>query len=121
MARHTPQQLEALKLFDELADELALDMHFQPGDIQFLNNHVIYHGRTRFVDYLEAEKRRVLLRLWLFVPGARPLAPSYKEVYGGTEQGEPRGGVPCKEGWWRTVHQFQQNRTGIHATQPLSW
>ena len=44
--RHTPQQLEALKLYDQLANELALDMQFEPGDIQLLNNHVIYHGRT---------------------------------------------------------------------------
>ena len=121
VARHTPQQLDALKLFDELADELALDMHFQPGDIQFLNNHVIYHGRTSFVDYTEADKRRVLLRLWLYVPTARALATTYKEVYGGIEQGEPRGGVPCQEGWWRTVYQFQQKRSGIHAKQGLTW
>ena len=121
VARHTPQQVEALKLFDQLADELALDMHFQPGDIQFLNNHVIYHGRTSFVDYPEPDKRRVLLRLWLYVPTARPLVQEYREVYGGIERGEPRGGVPCRDGWWRTVHQFQKNRTGIHATQPLGW
>jgi hypothetical protein len=121
VARHTPQQIEALQLFDQLADELALDMHFQPGDIQFLNNHVIYHGRTSFVDYPEPDKRRVLLRLWLYVPTARPLVQEYKEVYGGIERGEPRGGVPCRDGWWRTVHEFQKKRSGIHATQPLGW
>ena len=121
VARHTPQQVEALKLFDQLANELALDMHFQPGDIQLLNNHVIYHGRTSFVDYAEEDKRRLLLRLWLYVPTARPLVASYKEVYGGIERGEPRGGVPCREGWWRDVSQFRKNRTGIHAKQGASW
>ncbi|HTE13641.1 MAG TPA: TauD/TfdA family dioxygenase [Burkholderiales bacterium] len=119
--RHTPAQVEALKLFDELADELALDMHFEPGDIQLLNNHVIYHGRTSFVDYAEPERKRVLLRLWLSVPGSRPLAPIYKEVFGGVERGELRGGVPCQEGWWRDLTQFRKHRTGIHATQGLSW
>jgi hypothetical protein len=119
--RHTPQQIEALKLFDALADELALDMHFQPGDIQLVNNHVMYHGRTEFADYPEADKKRVLLRLWLSVPGSRPISPVYKEVFGGIEAGELRGGVPCKEGWWRDVTQFRKNRTGVHATQGLSW
>ena len=121
VARHTPTQLEALQLFDELADELALNMHFEPGDIQLLNNHVIYHGRTSFVDHAEADKRRVLLRLWLSAPGSRPLAPTYKEVFGGIEAGELRGGVPCREGWWRDVTQYRQQRTGIHAKQGLSW
>jgi hypothetical protein len=119
--RHTPQQIEALKLFDVLADELALDMHFEPGDIQLLNNHVMYHGRTRFDDHPEADKRRVLLRLWLSVPGSRPLSPVYKEVFGGIEAGELRGGVPCKEGWWRDVEAFRRNRTGVHARQALTW
>lgn len=119
--RHTPQQIEALKLFDQLADELALNMHFEPGDIQLVNNHVLYHGRTAFVDYPEADKKRVLLRLWLSVPGSRPISPVYKEVFGGVDAGELRGGVPCQEGWWRTVNQFRQNRTGIHAKQGLSW
>ena len=63
----------------------------------------------------------MLLRLWLYVPTARALATTYKEVYGGVEQGEPRGGVPCQEGWWRTVYQFQQKRSGIHAKQGLTW
>ncbi len=121
VTRHTPTQVEALKLFDDLADELALNMHFEPGDIQLLNNHVIYHGRTSFVDYAEPEKKRVLLRLWLSVESARPLATTYKEVFGGVERGELRGGVPCNAGWWRDVTQFRKHRTGIHATQGLTW
>jgi hypothetical protein len=32
--RLTPQQREALELFGVLADELALNMSFEPGDIQ---------------------------------------------------------------------------------------
>lgn len=121
VARHTPQQIEALQLFDQLVEELALDMQFEPGDIQWVNNHVTYHSRTGFTDYPEAERRRVLLRLWLSVPGSRPISPAYKEVFGGVEAGELRGGVPCQEGWWRDVTQFRKNRTGVHATQGLSW
>lgn len=119
--RHTPAQQEALDLYSALADELALNMDFEPGDIQLLNNHVIYHGRTSFEDYPEEERKRVLLRLWLSVPTARPLSPCYKEVFGGIERGEVRGGVPCREGWWRDIGQFRKQRTGIHATKGLTW
>ena len=119
--RHTPQQIEVLNLYGQLADELALDMHFEPGDIQLLNNHVIYHGRTSYEDYPEQARKRLLLRLWLSVPVARPLPHGYEEVFGNIERGTVRGGVPCNEGWWRDVTQFRRNRTGIHAVKGASW
>lgn len=114
--RHTPQQLDALELYGQLANELALDMQFEPGDIQLLNNHVIYHGRTSYIDYPEDDKKRLLLRLWLST-AARPLPQGYEEVFGNIDLGQVRGGVPCREGWWRDVTQFRRNRTGIHATK----
>jgi hypothetical protein len=115
--RHTPAQVEALELYGQLANELALDMHFEPGDIQLLNNHLIYHGRTQYVDYPEEERKRLLLRLWLSVPGSRPLPKGYEVVFGSTEAGAVRGGVPCREGWWRDVTQFREKRTGVHARE----
>lgn len=113
--RHTQAQLEALELYGQLADELALDMHFEPGDIQLLNNHLIYHGRTSFEDYPEAERKRLLLRLWLAVPGSRPLPRAYEAVFGSIEPGAVRGGVPCRDGWWRDVTEFRAAGTGVHA------
>src|SRR5262249_7312436 len=59
--RLTPAQKEALELFYALSDELALDMTFEPGDIQLLNNHLTYHSRTGFEDYAEPERKRLLL------------------------------------------------------------
>ena len=50
------EQEEALALFNALTDELALDMTFEPGDIQLLNNHLIYHSRTDFEDYEEPDQ-----------------------------------------------------------------
>ena len=111
---------EALDLYAELADELALDMHFEPGDIQLLNNHLIYHGRTQFEDY-EEDRKRLLLRLWLSVPGSRPLPQGYEVIYGANEAGAVRGGVPCREGWWRDVTEFRKQRTGIHAREGATW
>src|SRR3546814_1763588 len=41
---------EALRLLLDLAQEHCFEIRFAPGDIQLLNNHVIYHGRTAFKD-----------------------------------------------------------------------
>lgn len=48
--------------------ELYLDMGFKEGDIQFLNNRMMVHGRTDYQDHKELADRRHLLRLWLHVP-----------------------------------------------------
>jgi hypothetical protein len=107
--RLTKPQQEALELFRVLSEELALEMTFEPGDIQLLNNHLTYHARTRYDDYPEKEKKRLLLRLWLAVPGSRPLPQSYETLFGSIEAGAVRGGVPAKEGW-RDVTQLRARR-----------
>jgi len=75
--RLTPQQIEVLKLFDEIAVEpgMAIEMDFRPGDIQWLSNFAALHSRTEFFDYPEPQRRRHLLRLWLSRKGDRPIAP----------------------------------------------
>jgi hypothetical protein len=94
--RLLPEEVEALDLFDDLANdaELRLDMEFRPGDMQFVHNHTCLHDRTAFVDWQDPEKKRHLLRLWLAAPGARPLPPVYAERYGSTTIGD-RGGIIC--------------------------
>jgi hypothetical protein len=42
-------------------------MNFQPGDLQLLNNYVIMHARTAFMDFPDAEHKRDLIRLWLIL------------------------------------------------------
>lgn len=71
----TPLQQAAVDAVGDLAerDDIKLSMDFEPGDIQWLNNHVILHSRTHYEDHLEPERRRLLLRLWLNHAGARPL------------------------------------------------
>jgi len=63
----TPLQLEALKYVDDLAhsDEFHYAMELEPGDIQFLNNYVVLHSRTHYVDHDDPAHFRRLLRLWL--------------------------------------------------------
>jgi Taurine catabolism dioxygenase TauD, TfdA family len=95
--RLSAEDIEALDLFADLANdpELRLDMNFMPGDIQFLHNHTILHARTAYEDWLEPERKRHLLRLWLSPPEARPLPPVFAEIYGGLTPGD-RGGIICK-------------------------
>jgi hypothetical protein len=92
--RLTATQIEALDLFDTLANDPAnyLDIKFKPGDIQLIHNHVILHDRTDYEDWPEPERKRHLLRLWLCPPNGRPLPPVFANRYGSNEIGN-RGGI----------------------------
>jgi len=89
--RLTDAQIEVLNLFEEVSQEpgLAIDMDFQPGDVQWLLNYAALHSRTGYVDYPERERRRHLLRLWLRRDVGRPLVQRFgKHV---VEMGAPSG------------------------------
>ncbi|WP_326640609.1 TauD/TfdA family dioxygenase [Streptosporangium sp. NBC_01755] len=75
----TEAQIELLHLYDEITQEpgLALDMDFQPGDVQWLLNYAALHSRTGYVDWPEPERRRHLLRLWLKRDVGRPLVAGF--------------------------------------------
>jgi hypothetical protein len=90
----SPQQVEALDLFDQLANDpgLSFEMELQAGDIQLVHNHTLLHDRTAFEDWAEPERKRHLLRLWLAPAAARPLPPVFVERYGSVVPGQ-RGGV----------------------------
>jgi len=88
------QEAQALDLFDELTNDPALNLKiaFEPGDMQFVCNHVILHDRTAFEDWPNPADRRHLLRLWLCPEIGRPLPPAYAARYGSTTIGD-RGGI----------------------------
>ncbi|MBS0521821.1 MAG: TauD/TfdA family dioxygenase [Proteobacteria bacterium] len=92
--RLTPQQVEALDMFDALANDPKLHMfaEFRPGDVQFVHNHTLLHDRTGFEDWPEPERRRHLLRLWLAANDARPLPEVFAQRYGSVTVGN-RGGI----------------------------
>ncbi len=92
--RLTEEDVAALDRFDAIANDerLVLNMRLAPGDMQFVHNHDLLHDRTAFEDWPEPERKRHLLRLWLAVPGARPLPPSFAARYGSLEIGN-RGGI----------------------------
>jgi hypothetical protein len=92
--RLTPKHIEALDKFDALANDpkLHLSMHLERGDMQFVYNHTLLHDRTSFIDRPEPERRRHLLRLWLSIPGDRPLPDIFAEKFGSVAIGN-RGGI----------------------------
>jgi hypothetical protein len=81
--RLTPAQLEAMDLVNTLAadNRFRLDMDFRQGDIQFLNNHLVFHSRTGFIDFDAPELKRHLLRLWLRTPHYREVPPFFQARY----------------------------------------
>ncbi|MCU1498004.1 MAG: hypothetical protein JWM47_1957 [Acidimicrobiales bacterium] len=65
--RLTAEQTEAMELLESVANDPSfhLEMDFQPGDVQFLNNARILHSREAYEDHGDPDRRRHLLRLWL--------------------------------------------------------
>ena len=47
------------------APGMGKEFHFQPGQIQIVNNTALGHARTAFTDWPEPERKRHLIRLWL--------------------------------------------------------
>jgi hypothetical protein len=92
--RLTTAHVEALDMFDALANDpkLHLRMRLLPGDMQFVYNHGQLHDRTAFRDWPDPAWRRHLLRLWLSLPGDRPLPEVFRQRYGSIEIGN-RGGI----------------------------
>jgi Taurine catabolism dioxygenase TauD, TfdA family len=75
-------EMAVLDRFEEITQRPALMLEFtlQPGEMYFVNNYTILHARTAFDDGdAEEDRRRHLLRLWLEVPGMRPVHPYIKK------------------------------------------
>ena len=91
--RLTARQKEAIDMLLALADELCFEMTLEPGDLQLINSHVTYHGRTPFEDDAANGRDRLLLRLWLSMPGSRALPEGHEVLWRSIEAGRPRGGI----------------------------
>jgi hypothetical protein len=65
--RLTDSQIEAMELVETIANDPAfhIEMNFQPGDVQLLNNAKILHAREAYEDADDPREQRHLLRLWL--------------------------------------------------------
>jgi hypothetical protein len=97
--RLTAKQIEALDLFDAIANEpgMALAFQMEPGDFQLANNFCVLHSRTNFEDWPDLADRRHLLRLWVAAPNSRELPPCFETRFGTCVGGRKRGGIPPRE------------------------
>jgi hypothetical protein len=91
--RLTAAQVEAMDMIHAIGEEVCLQMPFAPGDIQFMNQHVTYHGRTAFTDDVASGAHRVLMRVWLAAPFTRPLPAGQAVQWGDVRAGALRGGA----------------------------
>lgn len=89
----TAAEHEALQMLLAVAEEVCFEMRFEPGDMQLLNNHVIYHARTAFRDDAGSGQERLLLRIWLSMPNSRALPLDHALLWGDVGAGRPRGGI----------------------------
>jgi len=86
-------QWEAIDLLAEIAEESSFEMRFKPGDIQFINNHIVLHSRSAFEDDPATNCVRDLHRLWLCVPNGRALPEDHAVLWRNVEAGSMRGGI----------------------------
>jgi len=91
----TAEQDAAIRLFYEICgdDRFCLRLPFRPGDIQFLQNHAIFHSRTEFEDWPDATRKRHLMRIWLSLPDGPELPPSFLGKWPNIDVGTKRGGA----------------------------
>ena len=77
--RLSEAQNEVMSLIDRLAfdEKIRFDVQLEEGDMLFINNYQVMHARSEFEDYEEPERRRHLMRLWLYLHRGRPLEPDF--------------------------------------------
>ncbi len=88
-------QREAMDVLDEILrrSELMFTMYLEPGDLQIINNHVMLHSRTDYIDFEEPTQKRLLCRLWLAPPDSVRLPASWGDSFRSVEPGTVRGGI----------------------------
>lgn len=98
--RLSTRQRAAIDLFYAIcADErFCLRIPFRPGDIQYLQNHLIFHSRTAYEDWPDSARKRHLIRMWLSLPDGRVLPPIFLNKWTNITLGTRRGGAVVAEG-----------------------
>ncbi|MBL6615416.1 MAG: TauD/TfdA family dioxygenase [Reyranella sp.] len=68
-----PEGAAALEAFEAILNEpgMSARFHFEPGQMQLIDNRALGHKRTAFRDWPEPERKRLLVRLWLRDTGSR--------------------------------------------------
>lgn len=95
--RLSSAEKEALTLLNTVAHRPALcfEMDLRPGDVQFLNNRLILHGRNDYEDAEILTEKRLMLRLWLMMPDW-PQRPPEQDMHATPDRAG--GGIAAKAG-----------------------
>lgn len=93
LAHHERKALDCLREIT-LRDSHGYRYMLEPGDVQMVSNHSVFHARSDYVDYDEPERKRCLFRLWVNVRNGRALASNFADRY----NTGPRGGVAVGDG-----------------------
>ena len=91
----TLKQVECINYLEEILrrPDVLFSYWFEPGDLQFINNHVILHSRTSFEDFDQEDRKRLLIRIWIAPPYSLRLPNSWKSFWKSIEPGTVRGGI----------------------------
>jgi hypothetical protein len=74
--------------FDDAARANALSLRLDPGDMYFASNYTVLHGKAAHEDEPDLEDvKRLLLRVWINIPGFRQFADEATVRYGLTSHG----------------------------------
>jgi alpha-ketoglutarate-dependent taurine dioxygenase len=68
-----PEGKAAIEAFEAILNEpgMSARFHFEPGQMQLIDNRALGHKRTAFRDWPDADRKRLLVRLWLRDTGTR--------------------------------------------------
>ena len=92
----SPEETAAFDLMDAIAFQDRFEFSFREGDIQFCNNYTAMHGRAAHAVIDEEQQKRVLMRIWLDMPGdVRPFIDDGLIRYGNGRHGQI--GWSCQE------------------------
>ena len=80
--RLTAAEEALFDFIDETARETCFEFAFGAGDAQFCNNYTVMHGRAAHEPVAEAERRRLLMRIWFDAPGFRAFSDEAVVRYG---------------------------------------
>jgi alpha-ketoglutarate-dependent taurine dioxygenase len=69
------QLVEAMDALEQYSERVKTTFRLEPGEVLLLNNLTTLHARSRFEDWSEANRKRLLLRLTLNAKGFRPIDP----------------------------------------------
>lgn len=78
--RITPMAEEAMQRLDAMTADPQYEVHmdFEPGDMQFVNNYHVLHGRAPYRDDPATGAVRHLKRLWLETESLRERPPHFR-------------------------------------------